>query len=128
MVMTPSVAGEFLLLLRCVIAVSPRHRRHDGRGIAPAIGLVEEAARAGQTVVVSAETKMLTPDELARRLTVSRSTISRRISAGEIQVVKVGNRNRIPCPEARRLWDEQLTAVAKLTAADIETELFGDDD
>jgi excisionase family DNA binding protein len=92
------------------------------------IRFVKEAAQTGQTVVVSAETRMLTPDELARRLMVSRSTISRRISAGEIKVVKVGNRNRIPYPEARRLWNEQLDAVAELVAPDIEAELFGDAD
>ncbi|MDR1189519.1 MAG: helix-turn-helix domain-containing protein [Bifidobacteriaceae bacterium] len=92
------------------------------------IHFVEHAARSGQTVVVSVETRMLTPDELARRLMVSRSTISRRISAGEIKVVKVGNRNRIPYPEARRLWDEQMDAVAGLVAPDIEAELFGDEE
>ncbi|MDR1264477.1 MAG: helix-turn-helix domain-containing protein [Propionibacteriaceae bacterium] len=92
------------------------------------IRFVEQAARSGQTVVVSAETRMLTPDELARRLMVSRSTVSRRISAGEIKVIKVGNRNRIPYPEARRLWDEQMDAVAELVAPDIEAELFGDED
>ncbi|MDR1513662.1 MAG: hypothetical protein LBS56_09330, partial [Propionibacteriaceae bacterium] len=43
------------------------------------IRFVEHAARSGQTVVVSVETRMLTPDDLARRLMVSRSTISRRI-------------------------------------------------
>jgi excisionase family DNA binding protein len=91
------------------------------------ISFVEQAALAGQTVVVSAETKMLTPDELARMLMVSRSTVSRRISAGEINAVKVGNRNRIPYPEARRLWEAQMKAVADLVAADIEAELFGND-
>jgi excisionase family DNA binding protein len=92
------------------------------------IRFVENAARSGQTVVVSAETRMFTPEELARRLMVSRSTISRRISSGQIRAVKVGNRNRIPYPEARRLWDEQMDAVADLVGPDIEAELFGDED
>jgi excisionase family DNA binding protein len=91
------------------------------------IRFVEHAAFNGQTVVVSAETRMLTPDELAQRLMVSRSTISRRISAGKIKAVKVGNRNRIPYPEARRLWDEQMDRIAELVAPDIEAELFGDE-
>jgi excisionase family DNA binding protein len=90
------------------------------------ISFVEHAANSGQTVVVSAETKMLTPDELARMLMVSRSTVSRRISAGDIRVVKVGNRNRIPYPEAHRLRQEQMSAMLDLVAPDIEAELFPD--
>ncbi|MCL1898266.1 MAG: helix-turn-helix domain-containing protein [Micrococcales bacterium] len=89
--------------------------------------LVRRAAEDGQRVVVSTETKMLTPDEAARMLMVSRSTISRRIAAGEIKATKVGNRHRIPYSEARRAWERQMDIVATVSAPDIEAELFGDD-
>ena len=92
------------------------------------IALVRRAAESGQSVVVSTEPRLFTPEEAARRLMVSRSTISRRIASGEIRAAKVGNRNRIPYSEVRRLWDEQMTIVADLTAADIEEELFGTHD
>jgi len=90
------------------------------------VSLVREAALSGQTVMISTEPKLLTPDEAARQLMVSRSTISRRIADGEIQSVKVGNRHRIPYSEIRRVWDEQMTAVAQASADDIEAELFSD--
>lgn len=87
--------------------------------------LVREAARSGHTVMISTEPKLFTPDEAAHQLMVSRSTISRRIADGDIHSVKVGNRHRIPYSEVRRIWDQQMTAVAQASAADIETELFG---
>jgi len=91
------------------------------------VALVRRAAQDGQRVVVSTEAKMLTPGEAARMLMVSRSTISRRITAGEIKATKVGNRNRIPYAEVRRAWEHQMNAVAANSATDIEAELFGDD-
>lgn len=91
------------------------------------ITLVRQAAQAGQRVVVSAETKLFTPEEAARKLMVSRSTISRRIADGEIHAIKVGNRHRIPYAEVQRVWRESMQAMAKVVAPDIEAELFGDE-
>jgi len=88
------------------------------------VAVVREAAQSGQTVMVSTEPRLLTPEEAARRLMVSRSTISRRIAAGEIQAVTTGNRHRIPYTEVRRVWDQQMQAVAKASAVDVEAELF----
>jgi len=92
------------------------------------IAVVREAARSGQTVMVSTEPKMLTPEEAARRLMVSRSTISRRIAGGEIHAVTVGNRHRIPYSEVRRIWDEQMDVIARASADDIENDLFGNNE
>jgi len=89
--------------------------------------LIRRATAEGQRVIVSTETKMLTPDEAARMLMVSRSTVSRRIAAGEIKTTKVGNRNRIPYTAVRQAWERQMDAVAMVTVDDIEAELFGDD-
>jgi excisionase family DNA binding protein len=90
------------------------------------IAFVREAGQSGKTVLVSTEAKLLSPEDAARRLMVSRSTISRRIADGEIQAVKVGNRHRIPYSEVQRVWQESMTAMAKVVASDIEAELFGD--
>ncbi|MDR0960233.1 MAG: helix-turn-helix domain-containing protein [Propionibacteriaceae bacterium] len=114
-----------------VLTLQPEAIRHTDTAKSWAEGLVklvDAALRAGETVVVSTETKTLTPDELAQRLMVSRSTISRRIKAGEIAVIKVGNRNRIPYSEAYRLRKQQMEAMMAASAADIEAELFGDDE
>lgn len=83
------------------------------------------AAEAGQTVTVSAEERMLTPQQIADRLGVHRSTITRKILAGEISAVRVGNRHRVPYSEFRRFRDEILDEVVRFSAPDIEEELFG---
>jgi excisionase family DNA binding protein len=90
------------------------------------IAFVRQAGQSGQTVVVSTEERLLSPEEAARRLMVSRSTISRRIADGEIQAVKVGNRHRIPYREVQRVWHESMGAMAKVVSPDIEAELFAD--
>lgn len=87
---------------------------------------VREAAAPGQTVTVTAEERMLTPEQLGRRLGVHRSTIARKILAGEIRATKVGNRHRVPYSEFRRYREQMLDAVARASAADVEAELFGD--
>jgi excisionase family DNA binding protein len=91
------------------------------------IEYVRRAVASGETVTVSSEPRMMTPAEVGQRLMMSRSTISRKIAAGEIHSVKVGNRHRIPYSEYRRLWDQVATIWAQESVADIEAELFGDE-
>ena len=86
-----------------------------------------EMAASGETVTVTSRVRMMTPDDVAARLGVSRSTVSRKIKAGEIRAVKVGNRNRIPYAEYRRVWEQTMRTIAEASASDIEAELFGDD-
>jgi excisionase family DNA binding protein len=86
---------------------------------------VRRARRAGQRVTVSVESPRLTPEEVAARLGVSRSTVSRRIASGRIKAVKVGNRNQIPYVEFQRVLRESMAAMAAASAADVEAELFG---
>jgi excisionase family DNA binding protein len=74
---------------------------------------------------VNVETLWPTPEEVAGRLAISRSTVSRRISNGQIKAVKVGNRNRIPFSEFQRLWHESTLAMSRASATDVEAELFG---
>lgn len=88
---------------------------------------VQQAASEGETVTLTAKQRMLTPEQVAAMTGVSRSTISRKIKAGEIHAVKVGNRNRIPYEEFQRYWDEAMTGMAALVSDDIEAELAGGD-
>ena len=88
------------------------------------IEFVRGASAEGMTVVVSTEVTTMTPDEVARGLNLSRSTVSRRIADGTIRSVKVGNRHRVPYPEYRRLWNESMTGAVTASMDDIEAELF----
>ncbi len=67
---------------------------------------VQQAASEGETVTLTAKQRMLTPEQVAAMTGVSRSTISRKIKAGEIHAVKVGNRNRIPYESFQHYWDQ----------------------
>jgi excisionase family DNA binding protein len=87
---------------------------------------VRQAASEGETVTLTTKQRLLTPEQIASMTGVSRSTISRKIKAGEIRAVKVGNRNRIPYDEFHRYWDDAMANMATLTSDDIEAELAGD--
>jgi len=87
---------------------------------------VREAAASGQTVTVTSRRRMLTPEQVAKALGVSRSTISRKIKAGQIRAVKVGNRNRVPYEEFERYWDQVMSDMVAAVGDDIEADLFGD--
>ena len=88
---------------------------------------VSRAVKSGETVTISSKPKMMTPAEVARGFMMSRSTVSRKIAAGEIHSIKVGNRNRIHYQEYLRVWEQTMAVIAKESAADIEAELFGED-
>ncbi|MDR1266203.1 MAG: helix-turn-helix domain-containing protein [Propionibacteriaceae bacterium] len=98
----------------------------DAPWMASLLDYVRRAGQAGETVTVTSKPKMMTPADVARGLMMSRSTVSRKIAAGEIRSVKVGNRHRIPYHEYRRLWEQTMGALADAWAADVEAELFGD--
>ena len=89
-------------------------------------GFVREAAMSGETVMVTSRRRMMTPEEVADSLGVSRSTISRRIKAGEISAVKVGNRNRIPYAEFERYAVAANRRMLALVVDEIDMELMGD--
>ena len=87
---------------------------------------VQRAAAEGETVTLTAKRRMMTPEQVADTIGVSRSTISRKIKAGELRAVKVGNRNRIPFEEFERFWRQTMGDVIELVRDDIEADLFGD--
>lgn len=63
------------------------------------------AKAAGEVVDLVTRTETLTPAEAAKRLDVDRSTISRKIKAGEIATVRVGSHHRITRSEFERYRD-----------------------
>lgn len=87
--------------------------------------LVVEAAKSGQTVEVHTRIQTLTPSEVAERLGVSTSTISRRIKAGQIRTIKVGNRHRIPIPEYDAFRRQMMQDMVDHYADDLDADLAG---
>lgn len=85
---------------------------------------VEQAAAEGETVTLTAKRRMMTPEQVAEAMGVSRPTISRKIKAGEIRAVKVGNRNRIPYEEFERYWRKTMGDLVELTHDEIRDDLF----
>ncbi|MFT4289495.1 helix-turn-helix domain-containing protein [Nocardioides sp.] len=82
------------------------------------LAFLREAEKVGASVKLSAEAPFLTPEEMAKQLGLSRPTISRRIKAGDLKAVKVGNRNRIPLPEFERFRAAYLDELASALADD----------
>lgn len=89
------------------------------------LSLVAEAARAGETVEVHTRVRTMTPSEVAHRLGLSTSTVSRRIKAGQIRSIKVGNRHRIPVSEYDAFRRALMDQLVDHYADDIEADLVG---
>lgn len=87
---------------------------------------VQRAAAEGELVTLTAKKRMMTPAQVADAIGVSRSTISRKIAAGELRAVRIGNRNRIPYEEFERFWMAMMGDVVAVSRDDIATDLFGD--
>ena len=87
---------------------------------------VKRAASLGESVTLTAKRRALTPAQVADLTGVSRSTISRKIAAGELRAVKIGNRNQIPYEEFERFWQATMGDVIEISRGEIRTDLFGD--
>lgn len=87
---------------------------------------VERAAAEGEAVTLTAKRRMMTPEQIAELMGVSRPTISRKIKAGEIRAVKVGNRHRIPYEEFERYWRKTMGDLFELTRDEIRDDLFNE--
>lgn len=118
-------------MTQATLTIDPEEVRASGRGSsAPPAWMdkvaeyVQHAAAQGESVTLTARQRMLTPEQVAALTGVSRSTISRKIKAGEIQAVKVGNRNRIPFEEYQRWWDRVMGDVVELVRDDIRADLI----
>lgn len=89
------------------------------------LSFVTEASAEGETVQLNAVVETLTPAQVAEHLGISRATVSRRIAAGEISAIKVGNRHRIPMAEYERFRRTLMQSMAAHFAVDIEADLRG---
>lgn len=84
---------------------------------------LEDAAEQGFSVELRAAPETMTPLQAARRLSISRSTVTRKIQEGEIAAFRVGNRYRIPVPEVERYRVSMMVAMATMAQDDIGAEL-----
>lgn len=87
---------------------------------------LDSAKQRGEVVHLSSEVELLSPAEVGRRLSMSRTTVRRRIASGELTAIKVGTHNRITLTEYERFSTEMMRRMAEATADDIATELFGE--
>ncbi|MDR0481716.1 MAG: helix-turn-helix domain-containing protein [Cellulomonadaceae bacterium] len=87
---------------------------------------IKQAAASGKTITIASEERLLTPEQVAQRMGVHRSTISRRIKDGELKATKIGGRNKITYAEFRRYQDTVLDNMVMVVGPDLEEELFGD--
>ena len=88
---------------------------------------LSDAKAAGAVVDLVTRTETLTPAEAAKRLGVDRSTISRKISNGDIATIRVGAHHRITRREFERYRDS-VTPDPLFTYRDfVETIAAGDD-
>lgn len=106
------------------MTVNPAHLTSDDW--ARVREFLDSAKKRGEVVDISARVELLTPADVAERLGMSRSTVLRRISQGEIKAVKVGTHHRIPLSEYERYSRELMRRMVEASAADIEAELFGE--
>lgn len=106
------------------MTVNPAHLSDEDRARIHAF--LESAKERGEVVDLVPRMEQLTPAELAHRLGMSRSTVLRRIAAGDIHATKVGSHHRISFAEYERYSRELIRQMAEVSAAEIETELFSE--
>jgi excisionase family DNA binding protein len=86
------------------LTIDPAHTT-EAEWIALLRDHLSAAEAAGEVVDVTSRIETLSPAEAARRLGLDRSTISRRIKAGEIATIRVGSHHRIAHREFERYRD-----------------------
>jgi len=120
----PQVAiDEYTEAMTDTLTLNPGHVSDSD--LAALAAFATEQVSAGKRLTVIAEDVLLTPEEVAQRLNLSRTTIRRRIADGELKSIKVGTHHRIPYPEYQRFAHELMVRFAQASGADIEAELFG---
>jgi len=108
------------------LTIDPAHTT-EAEWIALIRAHLSGAKEAGAVVDLVTRTETLTPAEAAKRLGVDRSTISRKISSGDIAAIRVGAHHRITRREFERYRDS-LTPDPLFTYRDfVETIAAGED-
>ncbi len=104
--------------MNLALRLSPTDLADHDAATKSVLAFLREAEMAGASVELTADAPFLTPDEVAKQLGLSRPTISRRIKAGDLKAIKVGNRNRIPIAEFERFREAYLDEMASVLAND----------
>jgi excisionase family DNA binding protein len=86
------------------LTIDPAHIG-DAEWVTRVRAVFDAARAAGEVVDLVTRTETLTPAEAAKRLDMDRSTISRKIKAGEIATIRVGAHHRITRREFERYRD-----------------------
>ena len=79
---------------------------------------IATAGRAGESVSLVADEVTMSPSQMAEQIGVSRASIQRRITAGDIRCKKVGSRYRIPLTEVERFRRQFVRDMADTLADD----------
>lgn len=108
------------------LTIDPAHAA-EAEWVARVRAVVDEARAAGAVVDLVTRTETLTPAEAAKRLDMDRSTISRKIKAGEIATIRVGAHHRITRREFERYRDS-LAPEPLLTYRDFAAIIAGGED
>lgn len=87
---------------------------------------LRDVAEAGDVVQVRACTEGLSPNQVAGRMGMSRSTVLRMIEAGKLRAYKVGTHWRIPLAEFDRYRLEVDGRMLDAIADDLEADLIGE--
>lgn len=108
-----------------VLTIDPTRMAED-EWLSAIQSYVRKAREAGEVVSLRSQPEALSPAEAGRRLGMSRSTVTRKIEAGEIRAIKVGTHHRIPLREFEAYRDKLVGAMIAATSDDIETDLYGE--
>lgn len=73
---------------------------------------------AGKIVTIDVQTPMMTPQQVARELGLSRTTVLRRIESGELRASKRGNRNVIAVADFKKFRASYLGELGTAFADD----------
>ncbi|MEI2638032.1 MAG: helix-turn-helix domain-containing protein [Microthrixaceae bacterium] len=80
--------------------------------------VIRQHLAAGEHAKVTFERPSMTPAQMGESIGVSRATIMRRITAGEIRTDRKGNRHRIPLSEVERFRHAYVREMAADLAVD----------
>lgn len=86
------------------LTINPAHLSDDDWAALRAF--LESAKARGEIVEMLSRVELLTPAEVAKRLGMSRTTVLRRIAAGDLEATKVGTHHRITLGEFERYRHE----------------------
>ena len=83
-----------------------------------ALEYIASAGRGGEAVSLVPDEITFSPAEVAEQVGVSRASIQRRITAGQIRCKKAGSRYRVPALEVERFRREFVREMAATLAND----------